>query len=134
MSKTHQEIHLFNEIWTAGKVTAMKKTLRPHLVIKDPKGKEYHLYDNDATSMGGKWLGTVDPELVKRYILTEILDQRDNWCFDLECKPLVGFLTKVLYDNGTIKNVQFVKEFESEKIELKKGYTKTITPIAWRIR
>jgi hypothetical protein len=56
------------------------------------------------------------------YILTSILDDRKSWCFDMTNAPEIGKL-KVIYDNGTVKNIDFNGEFE--KIEINK-YSRNI--------
>ena len=88
-----------------------------HMVIYAPERKEYHVWGEYIT----KFLGTDDygnngtvnrdgnkalEERVKIYILTSVLDDRQNWCFDLAQTPRNGKL-KVIYDNGTVKNIDF---------------------------
>ena len=89
---------------------------------------------------------TANPPAVKVYILTSILDERKNWCFDLKATPANGPL-KVIYDNGTIKNIIFEDKFqifENPQTNIYSGkprgersvysFTRNIYPIAYRIK
>ena len=148
-------IHLFNEVWRIGRLNRMRKTHRNHSVIYAPDGKEYHVYDKDATSLrqtrygwGGEDIlkrDKVDSAKVKIYILTSILDERSNWSYDLKSKPNVGDTVKVIYHNGTIKNIKYSGEWETTEIPDKSYnlnhelvYTsktpKTIKPVCWKIK
>jgi hypothetical protein len=75
---------------------------RKHQVIYGPDNKEHHLYDADVTYINttaheneyGEYTSPVNRHgntahlpKVKIYILTHILDQKENWCFDLNKKP-----------------------------------------------
>ena len=81
-----------------------------------------------------------DPGKVKVIIMTTILDQRENWCFDLKKIPEKGKL-KVIYSNGTIKNIEFDGEFKRVEIFNKfylnylpsgGGYHRKVYPVAYR--
>jgi len=131
-------IHLFNEVWRVGSRTQMKGTKQYHLVIYSPDDKEYHVYGENVERLGGTYLSDwrPDPALIKIYILTSILDSRENWNFNLGKLPAPGQKIKIIYDNGTIKkNMEFEGEWKREKIELKRrysGHEKDIKPVAWR--
>ncbi len=92
-----------------------------HMVIYAPERKEYHVYGEDVSNCFGtddyRENGTVNrhgnkamQQKVKIYILTSVLDDKNNWCFDLSKKPKNGKL-KVIYDNGTVKNIEFNGNF-----------------------
>ena len=75
---------------------------------------------------------------MKIYILTSILDDRDNWVFNLKKIPPVGKL-KVILENGTVKNIDFNGQFNPQEIVSKRftqEYRKTIWseeyPITYR--
>jgi hypothetical protein len=114
-------IHLFNEVWRIGRAKYVSgKGL--HSVIYSPEDKEYHVWGKDVKSFYAQYnddydsyydshINKPDPAKVKIYILTSIMDNRDNWCFDLKTKPEVGKIVKVIYDNGTIKNITFPGEW-----------------------
>lgn len=99
-------VHIGQDVWKIGKVN--KKTW--HQVIYGPDNKEYHLDKSIIRRVEGycvnKHGNTADQSKVKIYILTEILDSVNNWEFDLNNVPTPGRL-KVIYDNGTIKNIDF---------------------------
>jgi len=141
--KGFSTIHLFNEVWRAGKI--ITKLGKPaHLVIYDPKDIEHHVYGKDALNLkpNSIWRQTPDPELIKIYILTSILDKRENWCFDLTAKPELNSKTKVIYNNGTIKYIEFSGEWDeitiARKYETRPGIfvsiNKNIKPIAFKIK
>jgi len=120
-------IHIGNDVWRIGrhKITGENK----HQVIYGPDDKEYHLYgtDVDFVNTAGNFERRTEPNhtiwrinrsgnivleaRVKIYILTHILDQKENWCFDLSLIPSAGKL-KVIYSNGTVKNIDFNGEFK----------------------
>lgn len=110
-------VHIGDKIWSIGKLN--EKTT--HRVIYSPDGKEYHLYGNDAIKLNGLDCNDfctisnlrANHSLVKIYILTNILDNIENWCFDLTKKPNTNDDVKVIYDNGTVKNIVFSGEFEN---------------------
>lgn len=132
-----------------------------HQVIYGPNKQLFHVYDNDVELLyheydpryaefdfsrrrSGGYVnrhGNISIESsVKIYILTTILDKRENWCFDLNSIPEQAKL-KVLYNNGTIKNIEFNGVFEPVEIDNysyhnnKKDFLmnkKLIYPIAYR--
>lgn len=107
-------VHIGGKIWSIGKLNAETK----HRVIYAPDNKEYHLYGNDAFKLNGFDCSRANHSLVKIHILTNILDGVENWCFDLSKKPKTGDMVKVIYHNGTVKNIVFGGEFE--KVRKKK--------------
>lgn len=118
-------IHLFNKVWRIGRSKMVDGKL--HCVIYSPEDKEYHVWGNDvkyfyfaydpiSNTYYETGRSTPEPARVKIYILTSILDNRDNWCFDLRSKPEVGKTVKVIYNNGTIKDIIFSGEWESINI------------------
>lgn len=132
-------IHIGKDVWRIGrhKVSGADK----HQVIYGPNDKEYHLYGDDVDFVNSKYSddkdymyydsfgdrhnwcsGRVNRDgnfavdgKVKIYILTHILDEKENWCFDLSLVPSVGKL-KVIYANGTVKNIDFDGEFKDTLI------------------
>lgn len=149
-----QKIHLFNKIWRIGRLNYMKTTNRPHCVIYSPDDKEYHVYDNEALNLRSVSYDFDDSEIiiaersdlskVKIYILSNILDDVKNWCDDLDIKPELGKTVKIIYNNGTIKNIKFNGKWEvflnpksyfsnnGEKIVFDKKIFKKISPVMWR--
>ena len=151
-------VHIGGERWTCGKRnTNYQNTNQSHMVVYGPDKKEHHLYDDavkfvctDLFESRLKPSGDVSycdrhgnvaiESNLKIFILTHILDDASNWCFDLAKVPATGKL-KVIYDNGTVKNIDFDGEFKRENIKrvssTYKGtaysYTKNINPIAYRI-
>jgi hypothetical protein len=141
-----KKIHIGEDVWLIGKDKKLKDG-RLHQVIYGPENKEYHLYDEDV-----KYVNTIDAdkhvyndgalvnrhgntsynEKVKIYILTHILDQKENWCFDLNNKPNIGKL-KVIYHNGTVKNIEFDGTFKPEEL-ISKTYNNSVKPVAYRIK
>jgi hypothetical protein len=123
--------------WYIGKEKVMKDR-RLHQMIYYGN-TEYHLWDDDVRRLRGdmdEWglfimnrhSNASDQAKVKVYILTSILDSRENWCFDLKCVPDRKNL-KIIYENGTIKNVEFDGEFKPVVI----GYH-NVKPIGYRIK
>jgi hypothetical protein len=119
-------VHIGEDVWRIGihKVSGGNK----HQVIYGPGNKEYHLYGTDVDFVNDRNVyksckrayipsrvnrnGNISLESrVKIYILTHILDQKENWSFDLSIVPPVGKL-KVIYANGTVKNIDFDGEFK----------------------
>lgn len=124
-----KSIHIGDGVWKIGAQKYMKDG-RLHTVIYHPNGKTlYHLYDKEVKLIMNQWDGDpmnvdkygneANEAKVKVYILTTILDNRSNWCFDLGCTPKVGKL-KVIYDNGTVKNIDFNGTFEKEELVSKR--------------
>jgi hypothetical protein len=153
-----KKVHIGNDVWQCGALNQnfiQDGKLTSHLVIYGPGRKLYHLYGKDAEEIcyeldgygylkpgnvcrGGNF--AIESRL-KIYILTHILDESKNWCFDLKKLPQPGKL-KVIYENGTVKNT----EFDGVKIEdvyVQKTFVvanraykfnhKRVSPIAYRI-
>lgn len=139
-----KKVHIGNDIWLYGRQTSVKG--KAHMVIYGPNRKEYHLWGPDV-----KWLITeVDSDhydywgysnrqgnraiqsKVKIYILTQILDAKENWSFDLKKIPVLGPL-KVIYENGTVKNIEFDGEFKEVELTKSYGYKYKVKPIAYRL-
>jgi hypothetical protein len=143
-------VHIFGEAWCIGRSGFTnhedwgQNVL--HQVIYGPDGKEYHLWGDEKIEALQSDDGYVDRHgnktdetKVKIFILTSILDKRSLWEFDLEKKPNIGKKIRVLYNNGTIKNIVFSGIWEDITIKkyynkLKQsGYDRTVTPIAYRL-
>lgn len=144
-------VHIGEDVWRIGKEKHIKgKGL--HQVIYGPNNKEYHLWDEDVKNLRMKgetdWGEEIfygchqnyaDQAKVKIYILTSILDDRKNWCFDLTNIPELGYL-KVIYNNGTIKNINFngtfekfiLEEHDTSHYEYTWHYVRDITPVGYR--
>ena len=148
------KVHIGNDVWTCGEINynfILDGKRTSHLVIYGPDKKLWHLYGKDV-----EFMLDADPEYdsgyynyslrriilqkLKIYILTHILDESKNWCFDLTKLPDKGKL-KVIYSNGTVKNIDFNGEtFEDAKIwrratwvtSTKIGWDRTIKPFAYR--
>lgn len=152
-------VHIGSDVWRIGrdKVINGKK----HQVIYGPENKEFHLWDDDVDFVNKK--GSFEPDCyyydlsgvkhtydsrrvirdgnraleskVKIYILTHILDNKENWVFDLSVIPEKGKL-KIIYSNGTVKNIEFDGEFKDGFIPYKWDETKTkgnmVAPFAYR--
>jgi hypothetical protein len=137
-------VHLFNEVWRVGKLIRNQGS-PSHVVIYGPSNEEFHVYGekayelfNRGTGCDYKFYTKADPAKVKIYILTSILDKRENWVFNLGLLPENGSNLKIVYNNGTIRNnIEFNGTWEDTTIQKKywKDHTidKTITPIAYKI-
>lgn len=144
-------IHIGEGVWRIGKEKRLKDG-RLHQVIYSPNDKEFHIYDNDVNQLKTQlyddgdnmfyrhsdYGNYADPSNVKIYILTSILDERSNWCFDLSNKPEPGKL-KVIYSNGKVMNIDFNGEWllyntkTREFTETVVGYNyQHIHPVAYR--
>ena len=151
MIKTLKYVHIGEDVWACGKVNNnYQNTGRKHMVIYAPEDKLYHVYDKDVDFICteideygylrhgcvNRHGNTAIESNLKIYILTSILDQRENWCFDLKYMPITNKL-KVIYDNGTVKNIDFFGEFREITIEkvyrIGKSYTKRIRPVGYRL-
>ncbi len=163
LTKGLKKVHIGEDVWLIGKPKKIKDG-RMHQVIYGPENKEYHLYDdvvkllstpdkpengdgykyhydsNDGRVYCNRHGNTSLENKVKIYNLTEILDQKENWCFDLNTKPQIGKL-KIIYHNGTVKNIEFDGEFKPEELISKRykwskdSVSQTfVKPIAYRIK
>lgn len=145
--KTHKKgvtlIHLFHEVWRTGKLNE-KKDKPAHLVIYDPHDKQYDVYGQEALDLMSAYTHEfrgcmrVDPAKVKIYILSSILDKKENWCFNLSEKPAVDAMIKVIYNNGTIKVIKSTGNWEPEVIDRKysedTSIPQTIYPVAYKCK
>lgn len=139
-----KKVHIGEDVWVYGRQNTVDG--KSHMVIYGPNRKEYHVWENDV-----KWLITeYDSDhwdnwgygnrqgnraiqaKVKIYILTSILDTKEKWCFDLKKIPAIGPL-KVIYENGTVKNIEFEGEFKEIELTKKYGYKYNVKPIAYRL-
>jgi hypothetical protein len=149
-----KKVNIGNDVWLVGKNSIVDNN--KHQVIYGPNRKEYHLWGKDVdfinlkmesydsgltkshVNRGGN---TSIEQRVKIYILTSILDERKNWCFNLGEKPEIGKRVKVIYSNGTVKWVEnFNGEFEQAELISKRSksitsaynYTVFVNPIGYR--
>ena len=134
------KVNIGSDIWLCGRQSyapnpdkqkyGSKKSIL-HCVIYGPDNKEYHLYDTEVHLIDGghiRYGNSVSHAYLKVYILTSILDKKENWCFDLTKIPPNGKL-KVIYRNGTVKNIDFAGKFETkELISTRSPYYKTDNP------
>ena len=144
-----KQVHIGDGVWLFGK---QSNDPIPHMVIYAPDRKtEHHVFGEMVRVLcevkDAEWgipgVSTVnrhgnqaDEANVKIYILTSILDDRRNWCFHLKNIPPNGKL-KVIYSNGTVKNIDFTGTFNP--ISIGKFYDKkyhphnsNVVPIAYR--
>lgn len=128
-------VHIGSDVWRIGRDSIVNK--KKHQVIYGSDNKQYHLWDGDVDfvntpgpnepapyfiNLGVRYEQKREPmdrngckayeSKVKIYILTHILDKKENWCFDLSIIPKNGKL-KVIYANGTVKNIEFDGEFKN---------------------
>ena len=125
--------HIGTDVWCAGKITHnYKGTSKQHFVIYGPNRAEYNVEGFNLHTKFDVCRGRIDQAKLKIYILTSILDNRNNWCFDLECIPTTDKL-KVIYSNGTVRNIEFdgvFNNYDTGKAYWRgKIYTK---PVAYR--
>lgn len=121
-------IHIGEKAWLIGKEKRIKGTTVDHQVIYAPDGKEHHLYGDVIDHISGcvnRAGNSSDQAKVKIFVLTSILDDHKRWCFNLSEIPPVGKL-KVIYSNGTVKNIDFDGEFKENEWGI------PINPIAYR--
>jgi hypothetical protein len=128
-----KEVHIGDGVWLIGrqKVISGKGW---HCVIYGPNRRtEHHLWGKDVEWLteSNEWdndSGTFRPNRngnlaieskLKIFILTSILDDRDMWCFDLKKTPQPGKL-KVIFSNGTVKNIDFDGTFRPAELVSKR--------------
>lgn len=149
-------VHLFNKVWKVGRAKIVDG--KNHCVIYSPEDKEYHVWGEDVDNFYTpkyedyyeRSRNRPDPAKVKIYILTTILDDRKNWCFDMSAKPSKENV-KVIFENGKIAWVSFDGEWKNSYEKLvhnslkinEKGevysdknstYTEYKKIVAWRIK
>jgi len=107
-----KKVNIGNDVWTIGRKTIVDNIA--HCVIYGPDNKQYHVWGTDAYLLYGSYCNrqgnTAIERLVKIYILTSILDDRDNWVFNLKNIPPVGKL-KINNDFGYDLNVCFLNYY-----------------------
>ena len=128
LNKGLKKVHIGNDVWLYGRQKHVPgKGL--HMVIYGPNRKEYHVWGNDVKELCLSYNEWGDRDYsgwnrhgnsaiqskVKIYILTNILDNKENWCFDLTKIPDSGKL-KVMCENGTVKNIEFNGEFLPQEL------------------
>ena len=109
----YNKIHIFNEIWTIGKLTVPKKSNKYHCVIKGPNRKEYHYYGKEAENLYD-YNQRVDIAKVKIHILSHIISP-GIWK-SVDNKPNESTFMLIIYDNGTIKHKLYEGVFHNESI------------------
>ncbi len=139
-----KEVHIGDDVWLFGRQKYIKGK-GMHMVVYGPDRKtEYHIWGDDVNELivdddyGNNGYVNRDGNLasesrVKIYILTNILDNCGNWCFDLKIIPENGPL-KVIYSNGTVKNIEFNGKFENVQLKKDWGYRYDVSPVAYRIK
>jgi len=134
-----KQVHIGKDVW---KIGAQKNLYHygkdTHAVIYGPNRKEYDVYGKDVefiikpfdekyheswqdgnVSFADRNGNYAVESKLKIYILTQILDDKKNWCFDLNKIPENGKL-KVIYKNGTVKNIDFNGEFHRAELKSKR--------------
>lgn len=135
IKKTLKKVHIGNDEWSCGKINEnFQGTRKKHLVIYGPNNSQYDVFGKDVDfitssnfldfygeeyqtnrSHNNKHGNYAIESKLKIYILTHILDSGKNWEFDLKNVPANGKL-KTIYDNGTVKNIDFQGMFLDEEI------------------
>jgi hypothetical protein len=132
LRKGLKKINIGEDIWVYGRQTHVTGKGK-HMVIYGPNNKEYHVWGEDVTWLttdtdsdwfdswghGNRNGNRAIQSKVKIYILTSILDDSKNWCFDLNKIPANGPL-KVICENGTVKNIQFGGTFIPQELVSKR--------------
>ena len=138
-----KQVHIGEDVWLYGRQKFVE--FKQHMVIYGPDRKEYHVWGEDVTNLltaddsdywdswgyGNRQGNRAIQAKVKVHILTSILDAKENWCFDLNKIPEIGQV-KVVYDNGTVKNIEFDGEFKEVELTKKYGYKYYVKPVAYR--
>jgi len=137
-----KQVHIGKDVWKIGAQKYVDNKL--HTVIYGPNRKEYHVYGKDVDFLtkpndnkyhddwqdqnlsycGRNGNHAIESKL-KIYILTNILDNKDNWCFDLTKIPENGKL-KIIYENGTVKNTDFKGVFHRAELKSKRNHIKDV--------
>ena len=133
LRKGLKKVNIGDDVWLCGKQSKTRNGL--HMVIYGPNNKEYHVYGDDVREMctdyneyGNKDYSNCNRHgnsvihyKLKIYILTAILDKKENWEFDLRNIPENGSL-KVICKNGMVRNIDFKGQFYPQEI-ISKRYT-----------
>lgn len=112
--------NLFKQTWKAGRLIEKKNT-PAHLVIYGPDDKEYHVYGEEAKALQS--YSEYDDEFfldktkLKIYVITSILDERQNWCFDMLKTPQLGKI-KVIFEDVTIQWINFTGDLNNHRKEV----------------
>jgi len=157
-NKSFKKVHIGDDVWGCGKVNEnYQGTRKQHMVIYGPNNTQYDIYDKDVifittiivpdlycgsvydyenrTGYCNKHGNYAIESKLKIFILTSILDNPTNWCFDLNTIPKNGKL-KVIYANGTVKNIEFNGMFVDEEISYKwskdKKFTRPVQAFGYR--
>lgn len=140
-----KQVHIGEDVWVYGRQNNVDG--KSHMVIYGPNRKEYDVWGSDVTNLiteydsdhWNSW-GYCNRQgnraiqaKVKVHILTSILDEKENWCFDLNKFPVIGPL-KVIYENGTVKNIEFDGEFKEVELTKRYGYKYNVKPVGYRIK
>ena len=132
LRKGLKKVNIGDDVWVYGKQTHVQDK-GDHMVIYGPNNKEYHVWGKDVTWLitdtdsdwydswghGNRNGNRAIQSKVKIYILTHILDDSKNWCFDLNKIPANGPL-KVICENGTVKNIRFGGTFIPQELVSKR--------------
>jgi hypothetical protein len=132
LNKGLKKVHIGDNVWLYGRQNYVTgKGL--HMVIYGPNRKEYHVWGKDVTDLTksedsdhydnwgycNRQGNRAIQSKVKIYILTNILDKKENWSFDLSVIPESGYL-KVMCENGTVKNIDFNGVFLPQELVSKR--------------
>ena len=111
--KNLRTFKLFGERWSIGGLGKNN-----HSVIYGPNRKEYHIYGKDSLNLriGCSEYERADIEKTKLYILTNILDSKENWNFNTKIIPENKRL-KVIYEGITIKWIDFPGNWDDCKLK-----------------
>lgn len=138
-----KKVHIGDDVWLFGRQNHVPDKGQ-HMVIYGPNRKEYHVWgddvhrlrtheDSDCYDFWGYCNRNGNRAIeskVKIYILTTILSEPKSWCFDLKKRPKNGFL-KVIYENGTIKNIEFDGKFKPIEILVRENYSRKVSPVGY---
>lgn len=140
-----KKVHIGGDVWLFGRQNHVPGKGK-HMVIYAPDRRtEHHVWGDVVTELtrcsdshhwdfwgyANRSGNRAIEAKVKVHILTSILDDRKNWCFDLGKIPPKGKL-KVIYQNGTVKNIDFNGEFEDVELTKRWGYKYKVKPVAYR--
>ena len=125
-----KKVHIGEDIWhitpkywknpTNVSTTIFSPDLEKH-VISDTEIVN-SLYFSDRSSKTNP--NSANLARVKVFILTSILDKRDKWVFDLTKIPTNGKL-KVIFENGTVKMIDFNGVFYPQELISKRVTVET---------
>jgi len=131
------EVHIGDDRYFLGKMQWINRNIGYHRILYK-NGKVFR----DLLEETPLLENLSHRDLLKIYILTNILDDVNKWEFDLNIIPNTETL-KVIYNNGTVKNINFNGIFEP--VEITKTFNNsnyhtetlpckaTVRPVAYRI-